>query len=133
MGKIDPLGRDALLVVYGVTLGALLGVALRSGGTPLSPSAVVVGAALPLLLAAGWWCLRGHVSVPAAWQPWHDRGRRGRLAMAGVFALVLGFRFVFPFLPRPFQDQFTVATAAASLATAGIGMGLTVRRLLVAS
>jgi hypothetical protein len=129
MSRIGPLGRDALFVFLGGTLGFFVWFVLVDSGASVSPLAVVAGVIAPFVIESAWHRVSARVSAAPAWQPWRDEGWRGRAAFAFLILSFVGFRVAFGLFPRRVQEWFLVAVAAASAALVAIGLGRTAWRV----
>jgi len=130
MSRIDPLGREALFVFLGGTLGFVTWSVLLDSGAAVSPLAVVAGAVAPFGIERAWHRVSVRVSATPAWQPWRDEGWRGRAAYAAGILSLVGFRVAFGLFPRRVQEWVMVAVATASATLVAIGLGRTARRAL---
>jgi hypothetical protein len=125
MTDIDPLGVDALLVLYGAILGLVVGVGLLGNDPgPIRPT-VVVGLALPFPLA--FVIGRAADRIEGA-DVWLTETRRGRIVIALAFALLLGFRVALNAAPSSIQAHLVWGMFGTGGGMIALGLGRATHR-----
>ncbi len=123
MTDIDPLGVDAVLVVFGTVYGLLAGASLLVTEPPPVVPAFAAGLALPFVFAAVIRRIRiGRLDE------WVSETRRGREAILVCVTVLLAGRFALAVAPQGVQNGFEWWLAGTCIGLVALGLGRATHR-----